>query len=505
MSKNWAITIGINNYSYLLPLSYGVRDADMVCELLEQELEFSRVYHFTDTSAPITPDHGKPINSKPTYTNLKRFLDVRFNEPFLGDGDNLWFFFAGHGAREGDQDYLIPIDGYRGNLADTAIPVRYVSDRLRRSGADNIILLIDACRSSERSRNGLGIGLETQQGVVTIYACSPEEFSYEINDLKQGAFTHVLLESLRLQGKENCATVERLYDRLRLMVPHLTMHHKLASQTPYGIVEPMSKKHLILLPQLATHTDIMKLTELALRAEVQHEVEAAKQLWTRVLATPFIDPEVRLDAIEGISRISRGVNQSVIAPVSSQFEPLITGKQAIPALVTTKSELEFPEAPVTGNLKVPDPLSIDALASERGIDYSTLNIALQNQHWQKANEETELLMLQASRRKREGWLTCKAIEQFPQADLQTIDRLWWHYSRGHFGFAVQRQIFIGVYCQESEFMVKVAWQKAALHGGLAFLSEATEKLQFTLTAPKGHLPFVFGGEHGWIFERLKDT
>ena len=104
-------------------------------------------------------------------------------------GDNFWFFFAGHGKRHRDRDYLMPMDADPGNVEGTAIAISDVANRLRRCGADNIILVLDACRN-EGDRDGQGIGLEEQQGVVTLFACSPNERSYEIDDLQQGSFTH---------------------------------------------------------------------------------------------------------------------------------------------------------------------------------------------------------------------------------------------------------------------------------------------------------------------------
>ena len=129
---------------------------------LFEELKFERVYHFTDSSSPIlldqaSPDWGDTLDSTPTYSNLSRFLDTRFDAPFLGDGDNLWFFFAGHGVRDHEQDHLLLSDGYRRQSGGVSIPIRHVSDRLRRSGADNVILLIDACRN-EGVRSGQGGG-----------------------------------------------------------------------------------------------------------------------------------------------------------------------------------------------------------------------------------------------------------------------------------------------------------------------------------------------------------
>ena len=302
MARNWAITIGINGYHYLQRLNYAMKDADAVRQFFSEGLGFHQVYHFTDKSAPIDQEFGPALVSQPTTTTLRRFLRTRFEEPFLRDGDNLWFFFAGHGIRHESRDYLMPLDGDRGDLENSAIPLHYVSERLRRSGADNVILLIDACRSDkEGRRDGFGFGAEKHQGVITIFSCSPEEPAYEIEELQQGAFTHALLESLRLQGEGNCATVERLYQRLRYTVPQLTLQYKRVLQTPYGMIEPPSKNHLILLPRQATLTDVLALRYDALSAESRDPI-MAKQLWIRVLMVSPGDPE----AIAGIERLSRG-------------------------------------------------------------------------------------------------------------------------------------------------------------------------------------------------------
>jgi uncharacterized caspase-like protein/ABC-type phosphate transport system substrate-binding protein len=322
MVRNYAITIGINKYYYVRSLSYAVRDADAMSQFFGSEMGFQKVYHFTDKSLPIPQDYGPDQDSRPTGSALRRFLRTRFDQPFLGDGDTLWFFFAGHGVRYEGRDYLMPIDTDLEDLKNSAIPIHYISERLRRSGADNIILLIDACRSYDGRRDGLGIGKEKQQGVITLFSCSPEESSYEIKELEQGAFTYTLLNSLRLQGEGNCATVERLYQRLRYYVPQLTRQYKQVVQTPYGIIEPLSKNHLILLPRQATLSDVETLKKDALTAEVQHKAKEAKQLWIRVLAVSPADPE----AIEGIERLLEGVTRpaatSETLPIERKASPI---------------------------------------------------------------------------------------------------------------------------------------------------------------------------------------
>lgn len=134
MAKNWAITIGINQYLNLRSLNYATRDADAMRQLFLAELGFQQVYHFPDTSEPIAQDYGPHKASQPSYTTLRRFLNKRFEAPFLGNGDNLWFFFAGHGIRHEQRDYLMPMDGDRTDLQNSAIPIHFIAERLRNSG-----------------------------------------------------------------------------------------------------------------------------------------------------------------------------------------------------------------------------------------------------------------------------------------------------------------------------------------------------------------------------------
>ncbi|HEY9671502.1 MAG TPA: SUMF1/EgtB/PvdO family nonheme iron enzyme [Waterburya sp.] len=315
MGRNWAITIGINQYDNLAPLKYAKRDAEAVRDFCLKEVGFDKVYYFSDDSPPIEPDYGSPMRSQPTYGVLSRFLRVRFEQPFLEPGDNLWFFFAGHGKRHRDRDYLMPIDADPGNIDGTAIPINDITGRLRRCGADNVILVLDACRN-EGDRDGQGIGLETQQGIVTLFSCSPNERSYEIDELQHGSFTYSLLQGLRIQGEGNCATVERLYQHLRYQVPELNRRYNKPRQTPYPIAEPATKLHLILLPKQANESDVRTLKNDAFEAEAEGNLELAEQLWIRVLAVSPVDQQ----AIKGIKRIAQA--SAVAQPLNQQPLPL---------------------------------------------------------------------------------------------------------------------------------------------------------------------------------------
>ncbi|TCL74656.1 SUMF1/EgtB/PvdO family nonheme iron enzyme [Rhizobium sp. BK251] len=299
MSQNLAVCIGINRYDNLKPLDYARQDAEAVSSFFSKEAGFKDVYFLAEDAPPLKSDYGQPLQSRPTFGNLMRFLRVRFEQPFMEPSDNLWFFFAGHGRRERDQDYLLPLDADPGNVEETGIPVRYVAERLRKSGAENVILLLDACRN-EGARDGQGVGLERQKGTVTVSSCSPAEFSYEISDLGHGAFTYGLLEGLKLHGEQNCATVERLDGYLQTRVPEICRMHGKPRQTPCTFAEPLSKRHFILLPSAALPEDLEPLKIEALQAEAIGDLALAEQLWWRINAVSPTDAQSR----EAIRRIA---------------------------------------------------------------------------------------------------------------------------------------------------------------------------------------------------------
>jgi len=315
MAKNWVIAIGINEYDNLKPLKYAKKDAEAIKAWCEREGGFDRggIFLFTEDSPPIPA--SPPIPTQLTHGRLKRFLQRQFQTPLLNSGDNLWFFFAGHGRRDQDKDYLMLPDSDPGNVRETAVSVDYVTERLRRSGADNVVLLLDACRD-EDSRGGLGIGEEEYQGVITFYSCTANQQSWEIDELQQGSFTHTLLEGLRRQGEANCATVERLDEYLRRQVEKINARYGKPRQNPYLKAEPPHKLYFILLEQVATLKDVQPLKYQASLAENRGDLDLAEQLWIRVLGASRGD----LDAIEAIKRIARRQSQS--SSISTAPEPV---------------------------------------------------------------------------------------------------------------------------------------------------------------------------------------
>lgn len=285
MAKSYIISVGINRYDYLQPLSFAKQDAYAFSKSLTSELSHNgsepgcKVFYFSDDSPDIQGE-----STRPSRSNLMRITRQISAHSSFNAADTFWFFFSGHGIRHNERDYIIPCDGDPEDIPNTAIPINYITENLRGSGAGNIFLVLDACRN-QGARSGEGIGKSTQitsrqTGIVSIFSCSPNEFSYEISELQQGSFTYSLLKGLSSEGK--CSTVEQLDRYLSEHIPKINSAHKIPKQTPYIIAEPIAKSHLIILPQYSNLQDIQQLKVDAYKAFVFKDLSLAETLWLKI-------------------------------------------------------------------------------------------------------------------------------------------------------------------------------------------------------------------------------
>ena len=129
---------------------------------------------------------------------------------------------------------------------------------------------------------------------------------------------------------------------------------------------------------------------------------------------------------------------------------------------------------VTSNL---DPTMISALR----VDYTRLRDYLSNKKWKEADRETWAVMCQSLSLTPGTPLEISQIYQLPCPDLQTVDRLWLHYSQGRFGFSVQKQIYESVKRDYVRFCDRVNWPTYNS-------TTALGQVKFSQQAPIGHLP-----------------
>ncbi len=156
--------------------------------------------------------------------------------------------------------------------------------------------------------------------------------------------------------------------------------------------------------------------------------------------------------------------------------------EVLQALNAATSSLSQLSATASEPVNVSPP---DSLSSAVRVDYTRLRDLLAAANWEEADLETKTVMLQVAGRTSQGWLRKEDLEKFPCTDLRTINDLWVKYSRGRFGFSVQKRIWEEIvkmkpYATFDDFCDRVGWR---VNDWIKY-----ENITFTLNAPEGHLP-----------------
>ncbi|MBD2360896.1 GUN4 domain-containing protein [Anabaena minutissima FACHB-250] len=144
--------------------------------------------------------------------------------------------------------------------------------------------------------------------------------------------------------------------------------------------------------------------------------------------------------------------------------------------------------------KTPEP-ETDDLASEKGINYTRLRDLLAAKNWKEADKETYRVMIQAVGKEEGDWFTSDELLNFPCTDLRTIDRLWVKYSNGHFGFSVQKEIYLSVGGKADGKYYEEAWKKFGEEVGWKVNNVWIDysDVTFDTSSPRGHLPLMARG------------
>jgi eukaryotic-like serine/threonine-protein kinase len=196
------------------------------------------------------------------------------------------------------------------------------------------------------------------------------------------------------------------------------------------------------------------------------------------------------NASEALKALLAPVVPTAIAPTATTVqapllnEPLKRSKISLGAIVTgliVTTAIALGGVAAT-NIQVPEASSTASL-------YKELEAQLAAGEWQKADLQTNRIMLHVANREKEGWLNSRSIKKFSCSDFQRLDRLWLNYSNGYFGFSVQKPIYLKTGNPLGEFDPiayrrfgeQVGWREKGYWKSYADLT-------FTKQAPKGHLP-----------------
>jgi hypothetical protein len=138
-NKSYAVIIGIDAYPNLPPdrqLSYAVRDAKGIEEVLRKQYKFDKIVSL--------------YNEQATRNRIVRLLTTELPRE-MGNEDALFIIWAGHGAQESSPDgeigYLIPYDGVDDDIS-TAVTMSEIRDTIsKKIPAKHVFYVMDACYS----------------------------------------------------------------------------------------------------------------------------------------------------------------------------------------------------------------------------------------------------------------------------------------------------------------------------------------------------------------------
>ena len=142
---------------------------------------------------------------------MKRMLRV-FADQVQG-GDEVVFFFAGHGVQLGPANYLLPVDisgESEGQVRDESIPLQRVLDDFSERKARFTLAILDACRdnpfkSTGRSIGGRGLAATTAAtGQMVIFSAGVGQQALDrvgpADKSRNGLFTRVFLKEVQKPG-----------------------------------------------------------------------------------------------------------------------------------------------------------------------------------------------------------------------------------------------------------------------------------------------------------------
>ncbi len=156
---------------------------------------------------------------------MKRMLRV-FADQVQG-GDEVVFFFAGHGVQLGPANYLLPVDiagETEGQVRDESIPLQRVLDDFSERKARFTLAILDACRdnpfkSTGRSIGGRGLAATTAAtGQMVIFSAGVGQQALDrvgpADKSRNGLFTRVFLKEVQKPG----LSVDRVVRNVRYEV-----------------------------------------------------------------------------------------------------------------------------------------------------------------------------------------------------------------------------------------------------------------------------------------------
>ena len=168
--------------------------------------------------------------------------------------DLLWVHFSCHGVLEDGSPLLIVKNTHPGNLTETAIPLSFVEDQLRRSRARMKVLTLDACHVGAQIGRGVANKdfnrrvYESAAGFALLAGSTSQQAAQEWADKQHGVFTFYLIEALRTvasRADHDYVTFDDIRKHVQNAVMAWSEKHDKALQQPTARIEGLGDIPLI--------------------------------------------------------------------------------------------------------------------------------------------------------------------------------------------------------------------------------------------------------------------
>jgi len=193
VARRRALVIGNNTYKNISVLDNAVEDARAMAETLEGL------------------GYKVDLHANLTERAFKRAL--RAFRADLRGGEEVLFFYAGHGVQLGNSNYLLPIDMGSESAAqvkDESIPLQRVLDDMAEQKTKFALAVIDACRDNPFKQTGRAIGgrglapTTAATGQMVMFSAGAGQQALDklgrTDSSPNGLFTRVFLNEMKKPG-----------------------------------------------------------------------------------------------------------------------------------------------------------------------------------------------------------------------------------------------------------------------------------------------------------------
>jgi Tfp pilus assembly protein PilF/uncharacterized caspase-like protein len=262
-SKRWALIVGIDDYDdkQIKPLIGAANDAKVLKDALVTYAGFPK-------EQVILLASNQSDAPQPTRVNILRRLSNLANH-VQKDG-LLLVAFSGHGIERKGEGYLLASDSQTSDdiefLEETSISVTRMRERIRATGAGQIVMLLDACRNSpDGNRDGgegggepmsaafvKGFNFDERNRQVTafaiLYATEVGHYAYEFKEKRQGYFTWAVVEGIkgRAANEQGEVTLGGLTAYVEEVVPKIVRAELGKEQKPFSFIGGYKASKLVL-------------------------------------------------------------------------------------------------------------------------------------------------------------------------------------------------------------------------------------------------------------------